>query len=86
MTAGQNARFSAGATVSGVVPGSPAEKAGITKGDIITALGNRTIQDPSELRAAVHEEPAGASLNATLIRGGDQQQVTITLGSSPTRP
>lgn len=84
--AGKRSRFSIGAAVADVAAGSAAEKAGIQKGDVLTALGNRAIQDASDLTAAVHEQPAGATLDATLTRGGKQQQITVTLESSTNQP
>jgi serine protease Do len=45
----EDGKFFHGAMVGGVVPDSPAEKAGIKRGDIITKIGDKEIQDASDL-------------------------------------
>jgi len=82
-TAGTGSQFTVGAEVSDVTAGSAADKAGIQKGDVITGVGGRSIQDAEELTAAVSEQPAGATVKITLLRGGRQQQVDVTLGAAP---
>ena len=42
-----------GALVSGVDPGSPAEKAGMKQGDVITSYNGRQVEDNNQLRNAV---------------------------------
>lgn len=81
--AGNGSQFTAGAEVSGVTPGSAAEKAGIRSGDVITGLDGRSVQDAQELTAAVREHPAGAKVKITVLRGGNKQQLDVTLGTAP---
>ena len=45
--------FQAGALIVGVVPASPAEKAGLVAGDVITSLGGQSITSPTALTNAV---------------------------------
>ncbi|MBT1002974.1 trypsin-like peptidase domain-containing protein [Paenarthrobacter sp. DKR-5] len=80
--ASSSSQFSVGAEVAQVVSGSAADKAGIQKGDVITKLGDRPVQDAEELTAAVREQAAGANVKLTLLRGGKQQQVDVTLGAA----
>lgn len=77
-----SSQFSIGAQVADVVAGSAAEKAGIQKGDVITKLGDRSIQDAEELTAAVREQAAGSTVKVTLLRGGKEQQVDVTLSAA----
>ena len=44
--------FLDGAVIAGVQPGSPAERAGLREGDVITALGGRPIRNAAELRVS----------------------------------
>ena len=81
--AGNGSQFTAGAEVGDITPGSAAEKAGIRKGDVITGLDGRSVQDAQELTAAVREHPAGAAVKITVLRGGNEQQLDVTLGTAP---
>ncbi|WP_144671054.1 S1C family serine protease [Arthrobacter sp. U41] len=74
--------FSVGAEVATVEPGSAADKAGVKVGDIVTKFQDLTISDPNQLTAAVREQPAGASVKVTVIRGGEEQQLDVTLGAA----
>ena len=58
-----------GAVVSGIVPGSAAEKAKLQPGDRILALGDRKISSTDELRAAIAARAAGSRVGLRLVRG-----------------
>lgn len=81
--AGSGSQFTSGAQVTAVSGGSPAAKAGITNGDVITALDGRSIQNAEEATASIREHAAGDTVKITLLRGGKEQQVDLTLGSAP---
>src|SRR5262245_14885998 len=51
-----------GLLVSNVVSDSPAEKAGLKKGDVIVSLGTRTIKDPDELADVIHSKKVGDTI------------------------
>ncbi|KUM38360.1 S1C family serine protease [Arthrobacter sp. EPSL27] len=74
--------FSVGAEVATVEPGSAADKAGVKVGDVVTRFQDLTISDPNQLTAAVREQPAGATVKVTVIRGGKEQQLDVTLGTA----
>lgn len=74
--------FSVGAEVATVEPGSAAAKAGIKVGDVVTKFNDLAISDPNQLTAAVREQPAGASVKVTILRGGQEQQLDVTLGAA----
>ena len=66
-----------GAYVADVSQGSAAEKAGLTAGDIITALDDVSIESPSDLRSAIRQYNAGDSVELTYYRAGESRTVTI---------
>jgi membrane-associated protease RseP (regulator of RpoE activity) len=72
-----------GVLVSGVESDSPAEKAGIKKGDVITAFNSRTVNSPSALSDVVAAGKPGQSVSLGLWRNGSRQSVTVKLGERP---
>jgi S1-C subfamily serine protease len=76
-----SANSSEGAQIVNVSKGSPAAKAGITEGDVVTKLGDRRITSAAELRAAVLEHAPGDSVPVTVVRGGVQHTLHLVLGS-----
>jgi putative serine protease PepD len=72
-----------GATVAQVRADTPASKAGLKAGDVITALGGKSISTSSELRAAVNARRPGDSVSLTYRRGGQSHTVTVKLASRP---
>ncbi|KRE79854.1 S1C family serine protease [Arthrobacter sp. Soil763] len=74
--------FSVGADVATVESGSAADKAGIKVGDVITKFQDRTISDPNQLTAAVREQAAGATVKVTVLRGGQEKELEVTLGAA----
>ncbi|MGH3432614.1 MAG: S1C family serine protease [Thermocrispum sp.] len=71
-----------GASVADVLPGSPAEKAGLKAGDVVTKMDDRVIDDADELVAAVRTRAAGEKVALT-VEGG--RTVDITLGAEPVK-
>jgi putative serine protease PepD len=71
-----------GALVAAVVPGSPAEQAGLQQGDVITRFGDRTIHDSDELVAAVQAGKVGDRVEVTYKRNGVEQKATVTLAEA----
>jgi Do/DeqQ family serine protease len=69
-----------GALVTSVVSGSPADRAGLTSGDVITAFNGTPINDANSLRNAVAGSQPGTSVALTVHRRGGEQQLTVTLG------
>ncbi len=71
-----------GAYIIEVVAGSPAEKAGIKVGDIITKFEDiRLSGDNAELSKAMAKKKVGDSVTLTVWRDGKEQTVKLTLGS-----
>jgi S1-C subfamily serine protease len=75
---------SGGDIVVSVVPGSPAARAGIAPGDVITAFGGRTVSSPQALSALVLRRSPGAKVRVRWIdRYGTARTATVTLASGP---
>jgi|SRR6185437_10361344 len=75
-----------GAVVTSVVPGSPAESAGLTPGDLITAVGDQAVSSPDQLTEIVATQKPGAPVSATYVdQYGTTQTANVALGSGPPR-
>ncbi|HEX6935040.1 MAG TPA: trypsin-like peptidase domain-containing protein [Actinomycetes bacterium] len=70
-----------GAAVALISTGSTAEKAGLRVGDVITRVGDRTIEDADSLIAAIRSHRPGDEVTLTYQRDGAQDTVSVTLGS-----
>ncbi len=71
-----------GAKVLEVKANGPSEAAGLQKGDIITSLGGRLIEDATELVVAIRTHAPGDKVDVKIDRGGGSVSATITLGSA----
>ena len=69
-----------GALVTDVQPGSPAEKAGIQSGDIITKLNGKSMADTPQLRLAISELIPGTTVTMEYLRKGKTATATVKLG------
>jgi serine protease Do len=72
-----------GALVADVTPGSPAEKAGVKSGDLITAFNGKVITDSRHLKLQVGETPAGASVPLKVLRDGASKTLNVTVEALP---
>jgi hypothetical protein len=70
-----------GATVTRLMPGSPAEALGLELGDRIVSLGHAEVGSPEELTEAVAAHEAGDEVELVLHRGGDQLSFSVRLGN-----
>ena len=68
-----------GVLVSNVQSGSAAEKAGIKRGDIITAINGEVVEDTNVLRNKVAGTQPGSDIKVTVLRDGNQQEMTAKL-------
>jgi serine protease Do len=75
-----------GSLVGDVTPGSPAEKAGIKRGDVIIALDGSKVKDSNDLRNMVAQTKPGTHTEVTLIRDGRKTETTVVLAERPSRP
>jgi serine protease Do len=68
---------SKGALVADVVPGSPADKAGILRGDVIVAFNNKAVEEPRDLSSLVANTPVGQEVNVSVLRDGTKRQLAV---------
>ncbi len=74
-----------GVLVSDVIPGSPAEKAGIQRGDIITAVDGKSVHNTNELQLEIMYRRPGDRVTVELLREGKELTVQVELGIRPTQ-
>ena len=72
-----------GAIVTSVSNGGPAEKAGIKRGDVITAVNKQPVTDNNKLRNIVASQPPGSSVEVTALRNGRDQNFQVALAELP---
>jgi len=68
-----------GALVSQVTPGSPAEKAGLVSGDVITEVNGKAVTDAHDLTTRIGAMPPGETVNVTYFRKGKSSSAKVTL-------
>ena len=71
---------SKGALVSQVVPGGPADKAGIEQGDVIVNFDGRTVDDSKDLPRIVASTPVGKTVTVKLLRDGKEVERQAKVG------
>ena len=73
-----------GALVREVMPGGPADKAGLKDGDLITKVDDRTLDNGVALIAAIRSHRIGDSVTLTVTdeRGGNERTVDVTLAEA----
>ncbi len=72
-----------GAAVVQVVPGSPADQAGIKSKDIITQVDGKDLKSESDLARMVDQHKPGDKITLTVARGTDTTKIDVTLGQAP---
>ena len=74
-----------GLLVADVVPDSPAKKAGVEEGDILTEFDGKKISDPGDFRKQVAEAQPGKKVKLKVLREGKEKTLTAEVGAMPTR-
>ena len=72
-----------GALVGDVSPDSPGAKAGLQKGDVVTALNGQKIADYHDLRLRISQTAPGTSVKLDVYRNGQKEVINATLGEFP---
>jgi serine protease Do len=75
-----------GALVNDVVPKSPAAKAGIQQGDVITAYAGETVKDVRQLQRMVGDTAVGRKVEIELYRDGKRLKVNVTMTAAENAP
>ena len=73
-----------GALVAEVTPKSPAEKAGLKSGDVITELNGKPVKDSRHLKLQVAQIAPGVKVPLKIIRDGDEKSMEVVLKEFPT--
>lgn len=68
-----------GALVSDVLRGSPAERAGIKRGDVIVEYEGKGVEGVADLKNLVAQTKPGSRVKVKLIRGGEEQVVEVII-------
>jgi len=71
-----------GALVSGVTPGSAADKAGLKRGDVILSCQGRAVVDTNSFRNEIAATKPGTTITLNVLRDGTARDVKATLGES----
>lgn len=66
-----------------VVPGSPADQAGIMTGDVIISIDGKPVSSVDDLQRFLGRAPIGTSVTVGIIRGGQYLQIRAVLAASP---
>ena len=74
--------YPSGAVVSSVADGSPADNAGLAKGDIITEFGGTKITEYSMLESLLQKCKPGDQVSVKIYRSGRYYSTTVTIGSN----
>ena len=72
-----------GALVAQPQPDSPAAKAGVKSGDVITAVNGQTVKGANDLARKIAEMAPGTNASLTILRKGEQETVSLTLAKMP---
>jgi serine protease Do len=71
-----------GALIGEVMTGSPAEHAGIRKGDVVVKVDGISIRSATQLRNKVGLTPVGRVLRLTIERGNATQTIDVAVGAA----
>ncbi len=79
------AKNKSGALILGVIPGAPAAKAQIKRGDIILRVANKLIKSPNELIYVINRTTIGTEIELEVWRNQEKILVPIIIGERPTK-
>jgi len=72
-----------GALVDEVTPDSPADKAGIQRGDLIIEIDGVKVQETAQFRIIVSQTPPGKEVKLVVLRNRQEKTITLKLGELP---
>jgi S1-C subfamily serine protease len=72
-----------GALVTQVIPGGPADQAGLQQGDVIMAVNTQQVGGPTDIAGVVDARSIGDQVLLRIERGGQVAPVGVTLGRRP---
>ena len=77
----QSAEDGKGAVVRRIAPASPAEVAGMRRGDIVTKVNGKRVANQSDFQNVVTKLPEGAPIRLGFLRGRKKESIAFRLGS-----
>jgi serine protease Do len=80
-----NLKKAEGAVITQVEPDSPASKAGLKTGDVITELDGKPVNDSGELQVEVGQKAPGTKINLGIIRDSKTENIPVTLEAMGSR-
>ncbi len=72
-----------GAIVVDVAPDGPAERAGVTLGDVVIALAGRSLEDGDDLQRILAGAAIGTTHPLRILRAGEARELPVTIGERP---
>jgi putative serine protease PepD len=72
-----------GALVEGLTRGGPAVRAGLQRGDVVTAVDGQAVKTSEDLTSAIDAKAPGDTVRLTVQRSGDEQVIAVKLGTRP---
>ena len=72
-----------GVLVSSVLEDSPAEQAGIQRGDVITEVDGKSVDSAEQLRNLISSTPPGTRVKISILRNGTRRTLFVKLGELP---
>ncbi len=86
IAAAMNIDKDGGALVNALHPESPARKAGLKLGDVITALDGKAVREPAELRYRLAMIPIGQAVTLSILRNGTADDIIVQAAPAPEVP
>jgi serine protease Do len=74
---------SKGALVGDISKGSPAEKSGMMRGDVILEFNGKEVRSVGSLRNMVSQSKVGSQVRVKILRGGKEYEMTVTIAELP---
>jgi putative serine protease PepD len=72
-----------GAELGSIKDGTPAAKAGLQAGDVVTAIDGQTVENADDLTAKISAHHPGDKVTLTVTRNGATKTISVTLGTRP---
>jgi S1-C subfamily serine protease len=72
-----------GVLIAGVVPRSPAARAGLREGDVLVAFDGKPVRSMTEIQNQLRKRSVGSQLDVTVVRGRASYKVSLVLGEVP---
>ena len=76
-------RAADGVTIAWVIADSPADTAGLQRGDVINAVDGTTVDTPQDFRDLIQDKAVGDTVTLSIDRDGQAQDLTATLEARP---